>query len=283
MRFLFVPLQLDFSYLHMTIPIIESVKAIEQQFSTGEEPVLVTCSDRNRYICKYMRSSATPFKLVCEFVGARMAFSWQLTTPDIAFVQIKQKHWNYTKVSHYLSAPAIGSKLIENVVDITPTTYREIVPSELLLQQLIRIALFDFWMANEDRNANNANLLYDILQDKLVSIDYGCIFNTATFDYPMSQLTSTDTILWSDLFQHLAHRIKKKAIEAIIKDLDNNYPTILDQSKKQVTSILEELPKGWNIKEELVENKLIQLFEKQWVSTVWDNFYECLIENLNNE
>ena len=29
----------------MAIPVLESVKAIEQQYRTGEEPVLVTCSD----------------------------------------------------------------------------------------------------------------------------------------------------------------------------------------------------------------------------------------------
>ena len=28
----------------MAIPILESVKTIEQQYRTGEEPVLVTCS-----------------------------------------------------------------------------------------------------------------------------------------------------------------------------------------------------------------------------------------------
>ena len=47
----------------MAIPVLESVKAIEQQYRTGEEPVLVMCSDMNAYICKYMRSSAAAYKL----------------------------------------------------------------------------------------------------------------------------------------------------------------------------------------------------------------------------
>ena len=37
----------------------------------------------------------------------------------------------------------------------------------------MKIALFDFWIANEDRNANNANLLYDVGRGRLISIDYG--------------------------------------------------------------------------------------------------------------
>jgi len=50
----------------MAVPVIESVKVIEHQYPTGEEPVLVMCSDMNAYICKYMRSSASAFKLACE-------------------------------------------------------------------------------------------------------------------------------------------------------------------------------------------------------------------------
>jgi len=35
----------------MAIPTIESVKVIEQQFNTGEEPVLVSCSDMSTNDC----------------------------------------------------------------------------------------------------------------------------------------------------------------------------------------------------------------------------------------
>lgn len=146
----------------MAISVIDSAKRIEQQFRTGEEPVLVMCSDVNLYVCKYMRSSAAAYKLACELIGARMAEAWHLNTPDI-----------------------------------TPSTYAKVPATIDSLEQLMQIALFDFWIANEDRNANNANLMYDVGRSQLVSIDYGCILNTATFEYPLSQLTTTDTILWS--------------------------------------------------------------------------------------
>lgn len=57
---------------------INSIKIIEQQYRTGEEPVLVMCSDMNAYVCKYMRSSAASYKLVCELIGVEMAQTWQL-------------------------------------------------------------------------------------------------------------------------------------------------------------------------------------------------------------
>ena len=174
----------------MAIPIIDSAKVIEQQYRTGEAPVLVMCSNMTAYVCKYMRTSSAAYKLVCELVGALMAKAWQLESPDMAFVCIKPEHWSGLPMQHSLSAPTLGSRKLEGVVDITPSTYGEVEQTAIVFRQLLEIALFDFWVANEDRNANNANLLYDVVRGNLVSIDYGCIFNTATFDYPMSQLTA---------------------------------------------------------------------------------------------
>ena len=267
----------------MPIPVIESVKAIEQQFNTGEEPVLVTCSDMNTYICKYMRSSAAAYTIVCELIGTQMAHAWQLVSPDFAFVHIKQKHWIGQQVSHNISAPAIGCKRIDGVVDITPSTFLQVSRSETMLRQLMKIALFDFWIANEDRNANNANLLYDVVQERIVSIDYGCILNTATFDFPLSQLTTTDTILCSDLFHHLIQGRKISIIDDITTGLKADYKTCLKRSIQQKDVILNVLPKEWNVSKDVVEEKIKQLFDSHWQSETWSNFEDCLNENLSHE
>lgn len=261
-------------------PVLESVKSIERQYRTGEEPVLVMCSDRNAYICKYMRSSSAAYKMVCEFVGVQMAQVWAICTPNAAFVRIKQEHWARHFVQHNQNAPAFGSCQMHGVIDVTPSTYCEVKHSVAILRQLLKIALFDFWIANEDRNTNNANLLYDIENEQLVSIDYGCIFNTATYDFPMSQLTSTDTILWSDLFNHLASENNKGTIDTIVKDLESNYKECIKRSRKNVTQILEHLPLEWNVPIATVAKKMEQLFEKEWIENVWDNFIECLNDNI---
>ncbi len=266
----------------MAIPVLESVKAIEQQYRTGEEPVLVICSDMNAYICKYMRSSAAAYKLACELIGSLMAMAWQLETPDIAFVRIKSTHWAGRFTQHSLSAPSLGSKQMEGVVDVTPSTYSDVASTTAILRQLMKIALFDFWIANEDRNANNANLLYDVSLGRLISIDYGCILNTATFDYTMSQLTTTDTILWSDLFQHLAKSKERTTIDTIVSEMKTVYTACLKRSKRQVKQIVEKLPKEWNVPGKVVEEKLQQLFDEQWTAGVWENFVECLNENISN-
>ena len=88
--------------------------------------MLVMCSDVNIYVCKYMRSSATAYKLACELIGAKLAKAWRLTTPDIALVNIRPLHWEGINVSHSLSAPSIGFRWLDGVVDITPSTHAKV-------------------------------------------------------------------------------------------------------------------------------------------------------------
>lgn len=264
----------------MAIPSLYSAQRIKQQFHTGEEPVLVMCSDANTYVCKYMRSSSAAYKLACEFVGAYLASIWQLRTPEIALVTIKPRHWEGINISHSVTAAAIGGRWLDGMVDITPSTYTQVPSNSKSLKQLLKIALFDFWVANEDRNANNANLMYDAANDELVSIDYGCIFNTATYDYPISQLTSTDTILWSDFFQHLSQSQDEKSINEIIDWLEKDYEKCLDDCRQQVGDITSEMPKEWKVPTDAIDEKIKQLLDKQWTAAVWDNFIECLNENI---
>lgn len=267
----------------MAIPVLESVKAIEHQYSTGETPVLVMCSDMNAYVCKYMRSSASAYKLVCELVGSKMAIAWQIETPPIALVRIKSGHWAGRFVQHSISAPSLGSRRIEKAVDINSSTFDDIIPSTKLLRQVMKIALFDFWVANEDRNVNNANLLYDLERAQLVSIDYGCILNTASFDYAMTQLTSNESILCSDLFQHLIKNLEIPNLGAILEEMKKEYVNSLGHSKEQVTRILDEIPKEWVVPSIIVEEKLKQLFGENWTTGVWNSFVDCLKDNINYE
>ena len=264
----------------MAITIIDSAQRIKQQFHTGEEPVLVMCSDVNIYVCKYMHSSAAAYKLACELIGARMAAAWQLNTPYIVLVRIKSSHWAGINQSHSISAPSIGSRWLDGVVDITPSTYAKVPATIDTLEQLMQIALFDFWIANEDRNANNANLMYDVGRSQLVSIDYGCILNTATFEYPLSQLTTTDTILWSDLFRHIAQGQEKTTIQAIADSLKEVFSENLQRVGVLVNQILDDMPEEWNVPQNVVKEKLLQLLDEHWTAEVWDNFMECLNDNI---
>ena len=144
----------------------------------------------------------------------------------------------------------------------------------------MKIALFDFWIANEDRTYNNANMLYDMINQRLVSIDYGGILNTSTYDYSLSQLTSTDTILYADIFMHLKKCMRIESIKEEAEKLKVYYDVSIEQSRNSMEAILRQLPKEWNVCESIIEAKMKQLFELKWLEGVWENFLDCLTENL---
>ena len=134
--------------MYMPLPILYSAKRIERQFNTGEQPVLVTCSDVNTYVCKYMRSSAAAYKLVCELIGAKMAKAWQL---------------------------------------------------------------------------------------------------------PLTERLNKE-------YENSIHRCKLIPIE-----------------------IIEDIPQEWNVPQTIITDKISQLFDEKWLIGVWNNFTECLNENINHE
>ena len=146
---------------------------------------------------------------------------------------------------------------------------------------MLKIALFDFWVANEDRTYNNANLLYDVRCDELVSIDYGGIFNTSTFEYPMCQLTMTDTILYAEIFKQFKNRFSENEIRVVAVGLEDYYRRSVDNCRGVLESIVSEIPSEWKVDNEFIYNKLQQLFDKVWVDEVWMNFIECLKDNTN--
>ncbi|MCR4943171.1 MAG: hypothetical protein K5986_01635 [Clostridium sp.] len=166
-----------------SIPILDSIDIIRKQYPTGEEPVLVMCSDMNRYICKYIiHSPASAQKLTCELIGVKMAETWGLFVPKAVLVKVKPEHWP----------------------------------------------------------------------------------------------TSTDSILSSPLFRYLVQNVSKKRMQ----ELHGDFNVSLSRCRLQVNSIIEDLPSDWGITAETVSHKLKQLFELDWVEAVWNNFEECLNENI---
>lgn len=265
----------------MEIQYLHSIQEISKQYSTGDTPVLVLCSDKQRYICKYMRPSDTiSYKLACEFLGAVFADAWNINTPSFALVRIMPAHWMSVYVSHNSYAPTIGFQKLEGVIDITPSSFRLVEANTATLYQLLKIALFDFWIANEDRTYNNANLLYDIENERLVSIDYGGILNNLTFDFSLSQLTETDSILCADIFAAINKHISQKQFSNAIELLKQDYLQCIKHSKKQAR-LLTNIPTEWAVPSVKIANKVEELFSLPWIESAWEHFIECLKSNRN--
>lgn len=264
----------------MEIPLYKSIKSIQKQYKTGETPVLVVCSDLHEYVCKYKHSSGSAYKLVCELSGAILAKAWNLNIPKFAFIQILPEHWTPMR-SVSLTAPAFGSRILDSVIDVTATFDKEIHLSSQLIEQIMHIALFDLWVSNEDRNWNNANLLYDMTSGGLVVIDHGCIFNTATFDFKLSILTQNETILYSDLAHKILNETTYEMPDIILEKLQKKFYDIKESESELVGEIMDNIPALWNVDREVVKSKIRELFDRNWMQDCWQAFVEYVNENRN--
>ena len=213
-------------------------------------------------------------------MGAVFADAWRINSPTFALVKIKPEHWISIAASHSSSASAVGFQKIDGVIDITPTSFRQVESNADTLYQLLKIALFDFWIANEDRTYNNANLLYEVENGRLVSIDYGGILSNVTFDFSLSQLTETDSILCADIFAHISKHTSQKQLSEAVESLKGDYSQCINRSKKQ-THLLTNMPTEWAVPSVKINNKVEELFSQSWIDSTWENFIECLKSNSN--
>ena len=227
-----------------------------------------------------MRSSATPYKLICEIIGAIFAYKWGLRIPNFALIRINAEHWTPLRTIN-LSAPAFGSMVQHDVIDVNAAWNKDIINSLSLQEQIVTTSLFDMWVANEDRNWNNANLLYDVISNNLIVIDHGCILNTATFDYDLSLLTENETILYSDLANIILLDISSEVSDKLMSKLKVFFKSLPERREEYISSVLDNIPENWNVNIELVINKLNQLFEKKWIEDCWQTFIEYFNERKN--
>lgn len=241
-------------------------------YQTGDRPILVLCADGYHYICKYKQPGYSANKLVNELIGSWFARVWRIATPYNALIVNDPIIWDDKGISHDLNAPLWGSRKMDSVFDLSDINCDQIKPSFRSLSELLTIALFDLWMANEDRTCNNYNLLYDLRQEKIVSIDYGGIFNSGIMGNPIYQLNAQDSIISSNLYDSL----KKADAERVSKGMHITYFLNVSKCKSIAKELLKSIPAEWGIDVLSYEAKLDELFDVSWVNGVWDNFISIL-------
>lgn len=179
----------------LTIPHIETRQAIGEMGSTGHHPIKFKCSDDKLYFCKYVLDVEDPHQtdlLYYELIGTALLRQLQIPTPDVAFVKVTEgsfapeqvpnnaKHLRPGVVcfgSRYMPGDVVDDLLIYR----TGSEFKKLKnPADLL-----RIALFDLWVANMDRgkelwdrpDQHNFNLLQAPFKGghQLVAIDHASI------------------------------------------------------------------------------------------------------------
>lgn len=247
---------------------VDASGEILKVYQTGDRPVLVLCSDGYHYIAKYKQPGYAANKLANELVGDTFAKVWGITTPASSLISNDPIIWDDKGLSHDPVAPLFGSRKMEGVFDLNEINCDSVKVSIITLRQFLKIALFDLWLANEDRTCNNYNLLYDTNGDNIVSIDYGGIFNSGILNNHIYQLNEADSIMSSDLFC----RLRSDDINSIVSQMHISFLNIVGKCKRLQQDLLGEIPFEWGVDVSVINKKLEEVFDNTWVNDTWVNF-----------
>lgn len=255
---------------------LQSSEPIKRILNTGQRPVVVACVDFSDYICKY--SGMTPANtLMTEWICACAANQVQLNIPPYQLIHVLHEHLPIAEIlqqtgNSAFQKPLFGSGYIaaKHVDQITLASFSKSNRKSKILDkdELLRIALFDLWIANEDRHQNNYNLLLKEEEGKyhFYVIDHGAAFNTlAAIGRYLTPLTFDETIINSPLFE-LIYKKPRNFADRINQTLDQ-----LDEWQDGVQQSLEQwcvhIPVQWGID----LNQWMTFLRDEWLSDEWKN------------
>lgn len=251
---------------------VTSISTVDKVYETMSRPLRVYCSDYNHYICKFGR----PYDLLNEMISAQFCLEWGIRVPQSAYVQLRPEHLPTGLNRRQYDHLGYGSEYLEHAQELSEflLTWRgntydigRIVNRE----DLLLIGLFDLWIANEDRNHNNANLLIQPTHEGffLVAIDHVNIFNTNTLEKGLVCLTQESSILYS---QYVPLLLGREKLQFAITKLEKEFPKKVAKCKTSLKKTLADVPPEWGINIEVQTKQMEQLFSAEWAKEVIANF-----------
>ena len=227
---------------------LNTIEEIHRVIKSVDKPVDVTCNDFENYICKYRNTDS----LLKEYLASCLLHRWQIPTPEIAFVWVKPEHvperYKRTVKAHFLNKPCFGSKYYDQTIEVNQSLVAlgndaaEVRKIQNRLD-LLRIGLFDLWLANDDRKQGNYNLLLvpnEPSKFYLNAIDHSaCFHNGGIGEYTLNLLTSEESVLTSDVCRLLYARstVIHKQADTVLK----RFPTDVHKSVDSLPEILANL------------------------------------------
>ncbi|MBN2805795.1 MAG: hypothetical protein JXR22_03985 [Prolixibacteraceae bacterium] len=261
-----------------------SIEPIQKVFQTQMEPVLVRCNDWQYYVCKH--SKHTPCDtLFNEFLAARFLAIWGVEVLDPFIVQIKSEHLPDKYYSGKLQPASLQQSLIgfmylknQKYVTQFESGFKENLADRkkiVNLNQLVRIALFDLWVGNDDRNWNNYNLLIESKADgfHFIPIDHETIFSGNSLNHGVTIQTENDTLILTDLFKAVITKSYVKELLFDFKTIEKDFYLCVANCKSELDKLLEEVPHDWKISIATKRTAILEnIFTPMWLDKVFRYF-----------
>ncbi len=254
---------------------VKRITSVDVIRTNGSEPVKVLCSDGCFYIVKY--PSPDMGMLIREYIAHFFLKEWEISTPINALIRVKREHIDSSLLSgrrnySHFSAPCLGSQWVADAEDLKPSFCNRSTGDLQKIQRedFLRIALFDLWIANEDRTEHNPNLMIIAKEkdpDRFVAIDHTMIFNSGTSNRPIETLTFEDSILSSGYLKTLFRRSKKT--REIFGDSTQELVYFVKKCETCMPKILASAPAEWDLDIPRFEQwATANLFNPVWLKEV---------------
>lgn len=184
--------------------VVQIAEILQRSVQGRTNPFLCRGDDGRLYYVK--GRGAGRRGLIAEWLGSSLALAFGLPIAEFRIVEIPEAmEWLALPDFGDLGAGlAFGSVVRENVVDLTYHYVTRIDPATKR-----DIAVFDWWVHNEDRTltefGGNVNLLWDIVQRELIVIDYNLAFDNTFSEHQFltGHVFASD---WNDVFQDFLAR-----------------------------------------------------------------------------
>jgi hypothetical protein len=218
-------------------------------------------------------------------VASEFAKLWGIKTPETCLIKVAKEHIPIDKFPNlrfdWFEKECFGSLFLRNSKEIDLSIlfmFKEQAFRNKLRnkEDFLKIALFDIWIANEDRNNNNFNLLLCTTEEQLnffYAIDHVNIFNSGILPHGIAEITEDDSIIKTDLAKILFE--KNKEVKDIVDNLAVSFYENIDNCETELKIILDLVPESWGIDIEEVEKRIRNnIFTEDWKLSCEKNFRE---------
>ncbi|MDD3908846.1 MAG: hypothetical protein PHN86_02680 [Proteiniphilum sp.] len=167
------------------------VISITGRYNTFQSPLKVIDESFEPYVLKFP-CNLNDNSIIKEFICHFLLKSWKIPTPEIAILSVPTdllesfKPLEKRERNIINNTICFGSKMLLNSIDMNNfLTARDLVSQRRIRNSLdlLKIALFDIWVENEDRKPTNNNLLLNPVGKsfEIYAIDHAFTFSTLDF------------------------------------------------------------------------------------------------------
>ncbi|RSK46099.1 HipA family kinase [Hymenobacter perfusus] len=274
----------------MLAPLFQSrVRVIQDVLPTAHEPLLVLTEEYESYYLKYHKASYNAHEMQAEWLCAALLREWGIPTPDVAVLTIGEAvisnlPSNAKRAASYLKKPCFGSKAILGAQDSVELLNGQIELEKLSnAEDLVWLALYDAWIANDDRRASHHNTLLapDDSGKKYIiwAIDHAYAFSRIDLCYLDPQYLYCDfkkNLISATATKAHLRRWRQHQPLWIEEELRSGFYLRVENCQKRFLDICEWLPPSYKLSERSQTALFNFLFSESRQELLLSRFFECL-------